>query len=176
MPVICCICCIYPKYLGITIGSGISTEGGAKMGQNLLEWKKEWNESGVWGWTDVAGNDVVAGGGGCTGGVFRSHPERSDVLGQSECLGMACDLCAVKSSCYPFSQLLHLLAILMNIEQPVLIKLDQPLNTRPTISPNFKQKCLHLFSPIYTAQSITKLYSSPNPCAIHFPNPLKYLC
>ena len=80
-----------------------------------VAWTAEQNESGVWGWCC---RDWCGGWGrGCTVGEFGSCPCRGVT-----CLGGAAvfggGLRAVKSSCYPFSQPLHLLA---TYEQPVFI-------------------------------------------------------
>ena len=110
---------------------------------------------------DVAGIDVVAGGGGCTVGEFGSCP-----WGVTGLIGAAVfggGLRAVKSSCYPFPQPLHFACntyeLMKNQFSFNLINFKIPDQPIPPISPtNFFTHFTEGLS-FYTAQSIPNLNS-----------------
>ena len=110
---------------------------------------------------------------GCTVGEFGSCPWGvTGLIGR--CGGVWGCLRAVKSSCYPFSNLFIFLQYFMKSQFSFnLINFKIPDQPIPPISPT--NLCTHFTErlSVYTAQSIPNLNSSSNSSATHFPNPMR---
>ena len=124
---------------------------------------------------DVSGIGVVAGGGGCTVGVFGSRPlcVTGSIWWCSGVWGRPAGSQIIVLPIFPASSFSCNIYMIISQFSFNLINFQIPDQPIPPIS--LTSLCTHFTDrlSVYTAQSIPNLNSSPNSSATHFPKPMR---